>query len=138
MSESGSGTIGAWSVEARCSLDTHVTCNGVILGSKWQRLHFPKEAKGVPPGPAWHQPWLSLTGRYAYESAQALRWWWLAVAEAERCLGSIGVETRLVREKITYSYGVSRHASGHVENEDTRRWVSKLEGESDDPSEPPA
>jgi hypothetical protein len=101
---SGSGGIKAYSVEARYAYPEPRQVAGNLLDTRWRTIQFVEVSPpfGVPTGRSYHAPWLSLTGLYQYQAAQALRWWFLAAAEAER--SCLCVETRLVEHLIDYSY----------------------------------
>jgi hypothetical protein len=103
QASSGSGGGRGYSVEVRLNYNGAAEIvNGIAVGPNWTRLHFEKAVVGVPQGNVcWgHLPNTSLLG---YASAQALRWWFLANAEATRG-HALCIETRLVRHDCTYSY----------------------------------
>lgn len=47
-------------------------------------------------------------GLMNYQAAQALRWWFLANLEATQKYSGFGVETRLVKHRVTYSAQAAR------------------------------
>ena len=122
MSSSGSGEIIGWKVEARYVCDGAVVINEQIFDGKWRHVSFQKAPMGVSIGPLYHAPWLSLTGCYSYEAAQALRWWFYANRERGG-MGMLCLETRLVRHRIVYSYDVKEDGAGHVADEKNCRYV---------------
>lgn len=92
---SGSGGGRGYVVEARLNFNgASEIINGEALGPNWKVLHFERGTVGVPQGNvAWgHLPGTTLL---AYESAQALRWWFLANAAASRPAGALCIETDL-------------------------------------------
>lgn len=100
---SGNGGMKAYSVEARLAYPTPRQVAGMLLDTRWQKVHFHNSTPfGVPIGRSYNDPWLKATGLMGYQAAQSLRWWFLAVAEAELSCGC--VETRLIEHKIEYSY----------------------------------
>jgi hypothetical protein len=116
----GSGTDSGWSVEARYAYYEPKVINGMMLDDRWRTVHFNDTSPiGVPRGPRYHSPWLAHCGLYSYQSAQALRWWFIAQAEAE-LLGSLCLETRLVKHKITYSYHHTAETAHEVIGGDDR------------------
>lgn len=101
---SGSGHADGYSVEARLMFNgASEVIAGVPLGPTWAPLHFPESPIGVPKGNVgWgHLPHTDLL---PYESAQALRWWFLANANVSRPGGSLCVETRLIKHRCEYSF----------------------------------
>jgi hypothetical protein len=113
----GSGTTVGYSVEAR-STSKPTLVLGNMIGEKWTRISFSRGEKGVPIPGCWDgSGQLEKLGLFSYESAQAMRWWFLAAAEdsfvndarlirvplpSPWCL-----ETRLVRHEIKYQYTVT-------------------------------
>lgn len=102
----GSGTERCWVVQARCSKGcgpkqiVGATCGmgkNVLTDAKWETLHFPRGAGGVPMGPPYakyiHHDYLD------YAAAQALRWWFIAEQG-----GLSFLETRLVEMEFKYTY----------------------------------
>lgn len=126
MSESGSGTIIGWTVEARYVCDGAKIINGQMFDDKWRQVSFHNSNTGVPRGASYQNPWLTLTGRYSYEAAQALRWWFYA-ANNGGGMGMLCLETRLVRHKISYSYDVEQNGAGHIADEANCRYVNSEE-----------
>lgn len=136
MSSSGSGTIIGWTVEARYVCDGAVVIGGQIFDGKWRHVNFQEAVIGVPRGAVYHLPWLSLADCYSYEAAQALRWWFYADREKARGMGTLGLETRLTRHKITYSYDVKADGAGHIADEENSRYVNSEELETADTTTP--
>jgi hypothetical protein len=110
---SGSGGLIAYSVEARYAFPSPKVIAGMTLDARWQKVQFTEAAMGVPIGRSYNDPWLRNTGLLGYQAAQALRWWFLAHAEAE--LSCLCVETRLIEHKIEYSYSeTAQKAAAHI------------------------
>lgn len=113
----GSGTTIGYSVEARSN--SHPTLVlGHVIGEKWTQISFSRGEKGVPIPGCWDgSGQLEKLGFFSYESAQALRWWFLAAAEDEFVNRAVGLcvplprpwslETRLVRHEVKYQYTVT-------------------------------
>lgn len=80
----------------------------MILDNRWQAVHPSKAAIGVPIGSHYHAAEFERTGTMSYAAAQALRWWLHAVAEVDGIGGRIGLETRIVKHKIGYTYSQER------------------------------
>lgn len=113
----GSGTTIGYSVEAR-STSQPTFILGNMIGEKWTRLSFSRGKKGVPVPGCWDSSGqLKKLGLFSYESAQALRWWFLAAAENEFVNDATPIrlprphpwrlETRLVRHEVKYQYTVT-------------------------------
>lgn len=101
----GSGSMKGYSVEARYAYPSPKMFAGNLLDARWSTVQFVETIPpfGVPNGRRYSEPWLRNTGLYTYQAAQALRWWFLAAAEAE--FSVLCIETRLVEHDIVYSYG---------------------------------
>lgn len=99
---SASGTEEAYSVEARYIGTEPKQIGGMLFDNRWRRVNFSRAASGVPAGPEWHHHARHL-GLLGYTAAQALRWWLLAEADREM-LGSICIETRIVKHAIRYQW----------------------------------
>lgn len=100
--DSGSGTEYGYLVEVRwmCNGESTVV-DGIPLGPKWKVIQ-PEPELSIPRGmelSRMRREWL-----YGYASAQAIRWWFIARAKAERHGMDACLETRLVRYRREYSY----------------------------------
>lgn len=107
---SGSGTDTGYTVEARYTgSQGSVVIDGVIYTAKWTRLH-PKESPiGVPPHHRY-SAWLRQCGLMSYPAAQAIRWWFHAIADVD--FKNLCLETRIIKHKVEYSFSeeaVSEH-----------------------------
>ena len=97
----GSGTTIGYSVEARMNYSRPETILGTAYDNRWQRVQIVAGDSGVP---MKRSPALDHVDLYSFETAEALRWWFIAAAEASRIGGSLCIETRLVRHRVEYSY----------------------------------
>jgi hypothetical protein len=113
----GSGTTVGYSVEAR-STSKPTLVLGNMIGEKWTRISFSRGEKGVPIPGCWDgSGQLEKLGLFSYESAQAMRWWFLAAAENAFVNDATSIripmpspwrlETRLVRHEVKYQYAVT-------------------------------
>jgi hypothetical protein len=113
----GSGTTVGYSVEAR-STSKPTLVLGNMIGEKWTRISFSRGEKGVPIPGCWDgSGQLEKLGLFSYESAQAMRWWFLAAAEDSFVNDALPIripmpspwclETRLVRHEVKYQYTVT-------------------------------
>lgn len=101
---SGSGGDSGYSVEARLMFNGACELvGGIPLGPTWTPLHFQQASIGVPKGNVGYGH-LPFTDLLPYESAQALRWWFLANANASRSGGTLCVETRLIKHRCEYTF----------------------------------
>jgi hypothetical protein len=97
------GTSYGYKVEARRRelFQELIRPDGTVLNSSWKIVHFPKneEGRGIPTTgrPIKHE--LEFCNLLGYESAQALRWWYLSELP-------YGCETRLRKYKIEYAFTV--------------------------------
>ncbi|MBR8182114.1 hypothetical protein KDW54_06850 [Burkholderia ambifaria] len=110
--QSGNGRTTGYSVEARfvTTSQDHVVINGVIYTDRWKRVHVDQGPVGVPPHGRF-ESWLDQCLLMNYPAAQAIRWWFHALAEAD--FHNICLETRIVKHEVEYSYkerAVSEHA----------------------------
>lgn len=109
LTGSGSGGILGYTVEARLAYPEAGSILGQIFDLRWKRVHFdPGSPVGVP-GPRSQDA--ARLGLMDYAQAQAMRWWFVAAADAEFSAGC--VETRIVKHTGSYTYtaqAVSAHA----------------------------
>lgn len=99
---SGSGSQDWFLVEARLDYSEPRSVAGHMLDDRWRRLDFPRSLVGVPCTSTQFGYGAADHGMMNIEAAEALRWWFLAQAEADRIGGSLCVETRIV--KVCYHY----------------------------------
>lgn len=100
---SGNGTTHAYSVEARYMYTTPKKFGDVLLDQRWRRLSFVPSHIGVPDGP-YHSYGMRACGLLGYSAAQALRWWFHACADADVGVGSMCLETRIIKHRVEYSH----------------------------------
>jgi len=108
--QSHSGTVSAYSVEARYNYPEPKQFGDIILHKEWKKMYFPEGKHGVPVGNKFDYAQIAL-GLLSYQAAQALRWWLHAEAEVEM-LGGLCLETRIVKHMVTFSVSeekVSHH-----------------------------
>jgi hypothetical protein len=77
--QSGSGTAIGYSVEARHTARDHAVIGGIVYTDKWKRVHPDKTAFGVPSHSSFDR-WLEQCSLMNYQAAQAIRWWFHAIA----------------------------------------------------------
>lgn len=108
--QSGHGSTAGYSVEARHTSGDHAVIAGVVYTKEWKRLH-PEQAPIGVPAHGRFETWLGQCGLMSYPAAQAIRWWFHAIAEQE--FKNICLETRIVKHQVKYSYeetSTSEHA----------------------------
>lgn len=103
MGPSQGGTNFGFQVQARYMNSQPEQFGDVILDQRWKTLTFDPSPLGVPTARAW-EFYLPALGLMNYESAQALRWWFLANCVVNRLGGRLCVETRIVQFKVTYDF----------------------------------
>lgn len=101
--QSGSGSGAGYSVEARYNYVEPVTIDGITLDNRWRRIWFSEGSAGIP---AYGRTGRGLreTNLYSYEGAQALRWWFIAIAGSQKMNTSLCLETRIVQHRVRWSY----------------------------------
>lgn len=104
---SGTTTVTGYSVEIRTSYREPSLVYGIIVDATWRRLphEIRKDGVGVPVG--YFDQKLSEHGLLGYSAAQAMRWWFMSAADAERPIGSICLETRLRKHQLVLKHEVS-------------------------------
>lgn len=100
---SGSSTDHGYSVEARLNYRTPKEIAGHILDNRWQTLQFDKHPAGVPTHGSFRES-LGRANLLGYSAAQALRWWFHAIADAT--FDGICLETKLVQHVVRESHSV--------------------------------
>lgn len=133
---SGTGHFDGYSVEARYDYSSPVTIGDLTLDNRWRRVAFPKGHPGVPVGPGYHAPFLNACGLMAYSSAQAMRWWLHASAEAYEGGGGLCLETRIVKHRVRYSYGATRETEHCLVGGDDRSNIMPDWGKKSEASTP--
>jgi hypothetical protein len=109
--QSGNGSDTGYTVEARYTgSQGHVAIAGIIYTGAWKKLHPEQGPVGVPPHRRF-ESWLGQCGLMNYPAAQAIRWWFHAIAEQD--FQNLCLETRIVKHRVQYSFeeiAVSAHA----------------------------
>lgn len=97
-------------VEVRTCYHTPHMAAGQIIDAEWRTLQvkFGDDVMGIqcPDGP-WTRR-LKDHGLMTRNQAEAIRFWFLSIAEAERVSGALCIETRLVRHRLTETVTVTR------------------------------
>lgn len=96
---SGDSVESAYTVEARSPMRAQAV-GSLVLGETWHEidLHKVQAGLGVP-----NPDRLTIHGLLDYATAQGVRWWFIADLKQKLIYG---VETRLVRHKLTTSYKI--------------------------------
>jgi hypothetical protein len=96
-----SGTMMGYHVEARAALglDRSFTVGDTTVTSHWRRIQCNYGTPGVPIGKVPFEPVLAMADLVDYSCAQAMRWWFVALAE----YFNKSVDTRIVEHSITWS-----------------------------------
>ena len=100
----GSGTTFGYVVEARYMYREPAIINGAVCDKEWREVRFDKGTVGVPARRYSHHT--QEHGLFDFAQAEALRWWFLAAAEASVVMGMICLETRLVQYQVEYTHKV--------------------------------
>jgi hypothetical protein len=80
---------------------------GQIVDSEWRPIEYAtrQDQSGVPNG--YFDKKLAEHGLLSFASAQAIRWWFVANAEAERAAGALSLETRLQKYELVIDHKVT-------------------------------
>jgi hypothetical protein len=108
-SESCSGNEEGYTVEARVDWLCPVQIGTQLFDNRWRGVKYDKGVIGVPSADPY-QKYVIEHGMFSYAAAQALRWWLIASAEATKT--EVGLETRLMKHRISYTQKVE-FISGH-------------------------
>jgi hypothetical protein len=108
-SPSCSGTLVGYSVEGRWNYPAPKMFGDQILDKEWRTLKFQEGAGGVPTNGCMssERQYLAQYGLFTQPAAEALRWWFIANAEASE-FGMFCLETRIVKHLIKYSSSAER------------------------------
>jgi hypothetical protein len=99
---SGNGSDVGYSVEVRYTGSNNaVVIDGEIYTGKWRRFSPKQSPIGVPPHHRY-SVWLDQCHLMSYPAAQAIRWWFHAIADFE--FKNLCLETRLVKHAVKYSF----------------------------------
>lgn len=142
----GEGSHYGYLVEVRTShFQPKVLAKDLVIDNVWRR--WPVQGGSVPYGlnvavGPHDRDMLTHGGLLTREAAEAHRWGLLAALDAESTLGSLCIETRLVKIKYHWSYrleevGVSEAVTGDFFRRDSKQFVprspeAETEGKQDD------
>lgn len=122
--QSGSGSTLGYSVEARSTFSRPQPFGEIVLDERWLRIYFPKGPIGVPAENRFTSTGLRECSLLPYASAEALRWWFLA--EIEKGIGGMCVETRIVQHQVKYQYSEEIVGRDEVVDAEYRRKSSHV------------
>ena len=90
--------------EVRTSYHEPIFVGGQIVDSEWRQIKVEREygLVGIPDG--YFDAKLRENDLWGFTQAQAIRWWFMARADGERAMGSMCLETRLVKVKLLETY----------------------------------
>lgn len=110
--------IDGYRVEARTSYHMPCAVNGQIIDGQWRTVEFGfgNNSFGVPTSRFGDR--LHKNGLMSLNQAQAMRYWFLAQADAEGAAGSLCLETRLARHQLTEKVTVER--LGEIDAQNSR------------------
>lgn len=122
----GGGSTPVYIVEARLNYHEPKQYHGMLLDSRWRRVHFPEGPVGVPVDLWKLQPETRNHGFLDYQAAMALAYWFMAGDGKGGIFGVMSglcVETRLVKIQYKYSYETTEIGVGETMsvNEESRR-----------------
>ena len=104
---SGSGTERLFSVEARYNYHEPKVIAGQMFDNRWKRIPYSDAPHGIPK-PRYISQGRSASNLLTRQEAEAIRWWFICIAEAsENVGGSLCLETRIVEHEVEYSYSVT-------------------------------
>lgn len=103
---SGSSRLVGYRPEVRTSYHTPTTVLGQIVDGQWREIkfHTRNDLSGIPTG--YFDKELGLHGLLGRAQAEAIRWWFLAQAEAESVTGALCLETRLKSYELVLTHKV--------------------------------
>lgn len=102
----GSLTSTGYTVEARFFMRDAEMIRQQLYDGQWRKVEFDLSANSIPMSPVHHHELLE-HGLLSYSAAQALRWWFHAIAEIECVGGAPGLQTRLVQHRLTLEHDVT-------------------------------
>jgi hypothetical protein len=102
----GSAALTGYTVEARFFMRESEKIRQQIYDEQWRQVEFDLSANSIPMSPVHHHELLE-HGLLSYSAAQALRWWFHAIAEIECVGGAPGLQTRLVQHRLTLEHDVT-------------------------------
>jgi len=103
---SGTASLIGFRPEVRTSYSKPSMVAGQIVDGEWRPIEYQNRvsSEGVPDG--YFDKKLSENGLMGRTQAETIRWWFLSIAESERALGALCLETRLQEYKLTTTYKV--------------------------------
>ncbi len=102
----GSGTCHGYSFEARYNYPSPKTVGGIALDNRWRAIGWQEAKIGIPL--RRHRMFgLDATMLLEHNEAEALRWWFICLADATEVCGSLCLETRIVEHEIKYEYSAT-------------------------------
>ncbi len=105
-----SGVENGWTVEARYVYPEPKVLGKQIFDNRWRAVDFQTSPIGIPACNFSNRFGLHL-GLLPYESAQALRWWFIAQINEDGA-GALCMETRIVKHRVEYTLS-SKAVSSH-------------------------
>jgi len=80
--------------------------SGQIVDAVWRPIEYTRNQTliGIPQG--YFDAKLTEHGLLGHAQAEAIRWWFIASADAEKSTGSMCLETRLQKYKLTITHKV--------------------------------
>lgn len=107
---SQTGTAYGYRVEAMYDYIAPVAIGDAIYDKEWRTVHFREGHPGVPLGHRYERAWFDSANCMSYESAEALRWWFMAECKAGPQM-IFCMRTRLVKVEIKYHFEAKRVAT---------------------------
>lgn len=103
----GSTRMKGYRPEVRTSYHAPSMHCGQIVDSQWRPIEYVNrfDQTGIPAG--YFDKKLNEHGLLSFSVAQAIRWWFISGADAERAIGSICLETRLQSYDLVIEYKVT-------------------------------
>jgi hypothetical protein len=106
---SGRGTDHGYGFEVRVNLHEPVRIGELLLDNRWKRIYTEARFDGFGvPAPKYRCTAQQIANLLTRTEAEAHRWYFVAMAEAQDGYqGSLGLETRIVKYKVVYSFEVT-------------------------------
>ena len=103
---SGESRMVGYRPEVRTSYRDPTLVSGQIVDGVWREIkyHSRDDLSGIPAG--YFDKKLKEHGLLGRPQAEAIRWWFLAQAEAERATGALCLETRLKSYELVLTHKV--------------------------------
>lgn len=104
---SASGTTHGYKVQARAALHDPVLIGGRMFDARWRTVenYSRNDGRGIPMSSSDRE--IRRAGLLTLTEAQALRWYFIAAAEAQDWVNALGLETRLVEYKVEYKWSAT-------------------------------